>query len=189
LLADHFPKLQKIPPLSWIDSRIEVRSSSIHGKGIFATAPIQQGEVVIIWGGTLFTLEDIHAGKAAEHSYAAIHEGVFLGHTCEQGNSADDFMNHSCDPNIWMVNEITWAARRNINTGEEVTCDCAMYWGPDEDEPAEWECHCDSALCRKVFTTQDWQRTELHERYGCHFAPYINEHISQLHEINKGELS
>lgn len=97
---------QRILPQSWIDSRIEVRSSPIHGRGIFATSPIQQGEVVIIWGGTLFSLDDIRAGKAVEHSYAAIREEIFLGHTREQGNSADDYMNHSCDPNIWMINEI-----------------------------------------------------------------------------------
>lgn len=178
--------LQGIQPLSWIDSRIEVRLSPIHGRGIFATAPIQQGEVVIIWGGTLFTLDDVRAGKAVEHSYAAIGEGVFLGHTCEQGNSADDYMNHSCDPNIWMTNEITWGARRDINADDEITADFAMYWEPDEEEWKPWACHCGSALCRKIFTSQDWRRVELHERYGNHFSPYIGGCIRRLRET-KGD--
>jgi uncharacterized protein len=182
MLTDYSILLQELPSLSWTDSRLEVRPSPMHGKGLFATAPIQQGEVVIIWGGALFTLEDIRAGKAVEHSYAAIREGIFLGHPYEQGNNADDFMNHSCDPNIWMINEITWAARRNISTGEEVTADYAMYWGCDGDEWVKWECHCDSSLCRKVFTTDDWQRVDLQERYGDHFAPYIREDIRQLRE-------
>jgi uncharacterized protein len=180
MLTVQFLTLQEIPPLSWIDPRIEVRSSPIHGKGIFATAPIQQGEVVIVWGGTLFTPEDIQAGKAAEHSYAAIRDGIFLGHPSEQGNSAEDFMNHSCDPNIWMTNEITWVARRDISTGDELTADLAMYWEPDEEEWKPWECHCGSALCRKVFTSRDWRRVELHERYGNHFSPYIFDRIVHL---------
>ena len=182
MTTDNSIPLQEIRPLSWTDSRLEVRSSPIHGKGLFATAPIRQGEVVIIWGGSLFTAEDIRAGKAAEHSYAAIREGIFLGHPCELGNSTDDFMNHSCDPNIWMTNEITWVARRDISTGEEVTGDCAMYWEPDEEEWEPWECHCGSTLCRKVFTSRDWRQVELHERYGNHFMPYINERIKRLGE-------
>lgn len=166
---------QEIQKRSWIDPRIEVRSSHIHTNGMFANAPIQPGEVVIIWGGKLFTLEDIQAGRAAEHSYTAIRRGIFLGHSIEQGNSTDDYMNHSCDPNIWMINETTWVARRNINPGDEVTGDFAMFWGDDGDERAMWECHCGSSLCRKVFTVDDWQLAELQERYGNHFAPYILE--------------
>jgi hypothetical protein len=185
MLTEKSIPLQVIPSLSWTDPRLEVRSSPIHNKGLFATAPIQEGEVVIIWGGTLYTLEDIQAGKAAERSYAAIREGIFLGHPIELGNSADDFMNHSCDPNIWMINEITWVARWDISTGEEVTGDYVMYWEPDEAEWKPWECHCGSALCRKIFTSRDWRWVELQERYSNHFLPYINEHIKRLREMER----
>jgi len=182
MLTNGVLTVQKISPRSWVDARLEVRSSPIHGKGIFANAPIQQGEIVIVWGGILFTLEDIRAGKALEHSYTAIGEGIYLGHTSEQGNSVDDYINHSCDPNVWLVNEITLVARRDISVGDEVTADFVMYWEPDEEESDPWECHCGSALCRKVFTSRDWRRVELHERYGNHFSPYINERIRRLRE-------
>ena len=127
-------------------------------------------------------MEDIRVGKALEHSYAAIGEGIFLGHTSEQGKSVNDYINHSCDPNTWLVNEITLVARRDISAGEEVTIDFVMYWEPDDEECQPWECHCGSALCRKVFTSRDWRREELHERYGNHFSPYINERIRRLRE-------
>jgi uncharacterized protein len=173
---------KKIPPQSWIDARIEVRPSSIHGKGMFANATIQKGEVVIVWGGTLFTLEEILAGKALEHSYTAVADGVFLGHTREHGYSADDYMNHSCDPCIWFADEITLVARRLIRAGDEVTADIAMFWGPDEKEKKTWKCCCGSAPCRKVVTSEDWRRIDLHERYGHHFSPYISENIERLNK-------
>lgn len=182
MLTNHLLTVQEIPPQSWIDPRLEVRSSPIHGRGIFTNAAIQQGEVIIIWGGTLFTLEDIQAGKALEHSYAAIGEGIYLGHTSEQGNSVDDYINHSCDPTVWMVNEITLVARRDMSADDEVTADFVMYWEPDDEERPRWECHCGSALCRKVFTSRDWRRVDLQERYGNHFSPYINERIKRLRE-------
>ena len=172
--------LQEILPLSWTDSRIEVRSSPIHGKGVFAKSNIQKGEVVAIWGGNLFTLEDIRAGKALIHSITAIGEGLFLGHTSEQGYSADDHVNHSCDPNLWLSDGLKVITRRDINTNGELFLDYAMYWGPEEEVLISWECNCGSTLCRKIFTSQDWQRTELHKRYGNHFTPFINEHIRQL---------
>jgi len=177
--TDPSPLLLAVPPRSKIDPRLEARPSPIHGTGVFATANIRAGEIIIVWGGTLFTWEEIKAGKALEHSYCTIHEGVILGHTPEQGYSVDDFTNHSCDPNAWMVDEITLAARRDIKVGEEVTADLAMWWDLDE-ESVSWECNCGTALCRKTFTSRDWRRPELHERYGNHFLPYINERIKQL---------
>ena len=184
MLAEHPSTAQTFRSRSWTDPRLTVHSSRIHGCGLFACAPIAQGEIVIIWGGELFTLEDVQSGRAAEHSYAAIREGIFLGHPAELGNTPDDFMNHSCDPNLWMIGETTWAARRDIRPGEEVTGDCAMYWGPDGDGSMRWDCHCGSALCRKAFTTDDWRRPDLHARYGDHFAPYINERIRQLRHLD-----
>ncbi|MCE1253511.1 MAG: SET domain-containing protein-lysine N-methyltransferase [Anaerolineae bacterium] len=172
--------LKEIHHESWIDPRIEMRSSTIHGRGIFATADIQQGETVIIWGGEFFTSDEILAGKAVDHSYTIFDKDLYLGHSHEQGNSIDDFMNHSCDPNIWMLDAVTWAARRDISAGEEITADCAMYWGPEEDVLIRWQCRCGSNNCRKHFTSLDWQLPELHERYGRHFSDYVNAHIDRL---------
>jgi len=104
-------------PKSWIDPRVEVRSSIIEGKGMFAREPIKKGDVVVIWGGTLMTEEDIKAGKARRHSIAAIDEGLYLAGLPNEGDSPDDFMNHSCDPNVWMKDEVTLVARRDTQAG------------------------------------------------------------------------
>lgn len=180
--TNHSILLLEIPPLSKNDQRLEVRPSPIHGKGVFTNAKIQKDEVVMVWGGTLFTPEDIQAGKALEHSYCAIEDGIILGHTPQHGYSVDDYINHSCDPNVWMANEITLIARRDIDAAEELTADLVMWWEPDDDSIPAWECYCGTALCRKIFTSRDWRRPELHERYGDHFLPYINERIRWLRE-------
>lgn len=172
--------IRKIKPTSWIDPRLEARESPIHGRGVFTKNKITEGEIVIIWGGTLYSPEDIRAGKATEHSWAAIADGIYLGHPIEQGNSTDDFVNHSCDPNVWMLDEITLAARRDIAPEEEITADLVMWWEPDEEDVASWGCNCGLPNCRKIFTSRDWRITELQEKYKEHFVPYINERIEQL---------
>ena len=71
-------------PTDWIDPRIEVRPSSIHGQGMFATAPIEQGQVVTIWGGTLLLTEGDIAGQKAHqwrakgYVWSTIGEGLYL---------------------------------------------------------------------------------------------------------------
>jgi transcription elongation factor len=57
---------------SWVDPRIAIREAPGRGKGSFALAPIGAGEIVTIWGGQVFTLAEIQAGKARKKSLVAI---------------------------------------------------------------------------------------------------------------------
>ena len=174
-------------PTDWIDPRIEVRPSPIHGKGMFATAPIEKGQVVTIWGGTLLlTEEDIATSKRARdwqakgYIWGTIGEGLYLARLLGPGEQdLTDFINHSCDPNVWMQDEVTLEARRDIAIGEELTIDYAMFEG-SEDWVPPWACLCGSACCRGEFTGQDWRRKDLQERYRDHFSPFINERIRRL---------
>jgi hypothetical protein len=36
-------------PDSWLDPRLELRPSAIHGRGTFATAPVAARETVAVW--------------------------------------------------------------------------------------------------------------------------------------------
>lgn len=116
--------------------------------------------------------DDILAGRAKPNTVALIGEGVYLAGLPEEPWSPDDFMNHSCDPNVWMDDEVTLSARRDVGEGEELTADYVL-WGSDGD----WSCACDSPLCRGRVTTEDWRLPELQERYEGHFSPFIGRRI------------
>ena len=170
----------------WIDPRVEIRQSPIQGKGMFASAPIKQGEVVNIWGGTLLlTEEDIAGDQAKEwrakgYVWATIGEGLYLAALLnEDEEDLTNFINHSCDPNVWMKDEVTLVTRRDIVVGEELTIDYAMGEGTEE-WVGPWECRCGSELCRGRYTGSDWRQKELQERYQNHFSPFICERIRRL---------
>lgn len=167
---------------SWIDPRIEIRDSPTGGKGMFAREPIKKGEVVIIWGGTVFTEKEKKKSLIKKHTTIGIAEGLYLGHRLDEPDVPDQFLNHSCDPNLWMKDEVTLIARRNIAKGEEITADYAM-WTTDEDWAMKEPCKCGSSLCRQKITGDDWKLKELHGRYKEHFAPFINERIKKLESI------
>jgi len=177
---------RKYRPSDWIDPRIEIRPSPIEGRGMFASAPIKQGEVVTVWGGTLLLTEEDIAGERARewqdrgYVWATIGEGLYLASLPGEGKEdLTNLINHSCDPNVWMHGEVTLVARRDINVGEELTIDYAMFEG-DEEWAAPWECRCGSELCRGGHTGRAWRRRELQERYRSRFSPFINERIQRL---------
>ena len=173
-------------PSDWIDPRIVIRPSSIQGKGMFATAPIRQGEVVSIWGGSLLlSREDIDGDKAEAwrakgYVWAAIDEGLFLAARLPAGEQdLTHFINHACEPNVWMRDEVTLIARKEIHKGEELTIDYALFEA-DENWVSAFTCRCGSRVCRGRVTGKDWRLRELQVCYEDHFSPFINRRIQKL---------
>jgi hypothetical protein len=171
---------------SWIDPRVGVRASSLHGRGVFATEGIGAGEAVVIWGGTVFTEEEVRAGRVRRGSVSAIDEGLYLAGRVDDEPDVDDFTNHSCDPNVWMLDEVTLVARREIEPGEELTADYAL-WEAEEGWVCRWECRCGSSRCRGRVTGQDWRSRELQERYRGHFSPFIERRIDRLSDGERAD--
>jgi ribosomal protein S18 acetylase RimI-like enzyme len=147
---------------------------------MFALAPIGAGESLVVWGGQVFTLDDINAGKAALGSPVAIGEELYLGSPAgaydRERDDRGDFINHSCDPNVWMADEVTQVARRDIARGEELTMDYAMIEA-DESDVKLWQCNCGSSLCRGRVTGADWRLPALQSRYLGQFSPFLNRRI------------
>ncbi len=143
---------------------------------MFAVRAIAKGEVVLKWGGTVYSKAEIKAGKAKPGTISVLAEGLYLADPPDTTTAVDYHINHSCDPNLWMRDEITLTARCDIAPGEELTVDYALW----ECDPS-WSldpCRCGSPLCRHRITGDDWRRADLQARYVGHFVPYINCMIS-----------
>ncbi len=167
-------------PFTWCDTRLELKPSPTHGKGLFATSLIRRDEIVIVWGGTLYTqqdLADISAGKikVEPFSYSFIEEDIMMA---APPDGLDYFINHSCDPNVWMSNNVTVVARRDILPGEEIRGDYAV-WEAEADYVLT-PCNCGSTLCRGRITGNDWMLPELQKLYENHFLPYISRRIANF---------
>ena len=165
-------------PTTWYDPRAEVRASPTQGMGMFASRPIYRGEIVVRIGGSVMTEEEFREYISTVSRYNAVQIGEGL-HLIDVPTSPGG-MNHSCDANLWMGDEVTVVARRDIAVGEELTQDYALYTA----SPA-WTmqpCCCGTPVCRKVITGNDWQIPEVQARYQDHFSPFLNERIRRLRE-------
>ena len=163
-------------PSTWFHPALETAPSPIHGTGLFTTAPIPAGEVVMIWGGDVYSRDDLVSGRVPGGcSYSFIDDDVLM---TGPEDGMDYFVNHSCDPNVWMADEVTIVARRDIAPGEEITGDYAV-WEGDPGVLVE-QCACGSPDCRGRITGEDWNRQELQSRYQGHFMPYIARRFERM---------
>jgi hypothetical protein len=160
---------------SYRSPKTAVRPSRIVGRGLFADAPIAQGEIVCVKGGHLLTKAEFANYKgAANDAELQIAADLFLAPTTEaEFEGVMMFLNHSCEPNVGVQGQIVFVAMRDVAAGEELTLDYAMI---DHDtEPMT--CRCGAAGCRGIITGQDWRKPELQQKYGSYFAWYLLEKI------------
>ncbi len=148
---------------------------------MFACQPIREGEAISIVGGMILTDSDFEAFQSGHPIYNAIQiaEGLHLVEQPEITQTLDGCMNHSCNSNVWMANEVTLVARWDIAAREEITVDYALFttqpnWTLDN------PCHCGSPHCRHVITGNDWKLKNVQESYRHHFSPFINRRIDKL---------
>ena len=144
----------------------------IEGKGLVATGFIAKGEVVSRLEPNQRTYRiDYILGLSDEQQDAYMHycyqcdeENV----VCEDGD--EKYMNHSCDPNTWWLDDETMVARRDIQADEELTYD---YATTDVDIPFEMKCECGSDLCRGTIRHTDHLIPEWQDRFG----EYLPKHV------------
>ena len=172
-------------PQTWRDPRIEIRESPISGVGMFARESIESGEIVCIVGGRVMAASEFDLFQATHslYSFIQIDETSYLVEDLEMAGCVYASMNHSCDSSTWMDDDVTLVARRDIESGEEVTVDYALFttqsnWILDR------RCRCGSPHCRRIITGDDWRREDVQERYGGHFSPFIKRRIESRQKGN-----
>lgn len=161
----------------WLNPKINIQSSSITGKGIFANSKIERGEKIVVWGDEY--TNKMGADEVCKKNMLVMQwdDDLYSYEVC--GENDGYFINHSCDPNAWLADAFTVVAMRNIMSHEEITADYAI-WEADENYISEWECKCGSSLCRGRITGIDWKNPNLQKRYKDHFSPLLNKRIQRL---------
>ena len=137
---------------TWFDPRLAGGPSVIHRTGLFASTPIRAGEVVMVWGGTAWSRAQLDAGEVPPCSFSFIDDDLLLAGP-EDG--LDYFVNHSCDPSVWMADEVTVVSRRDIASGDEITGDYALWESDDAYLVEACTCAITNSEARGVYNITD----------------------------------
>jgi len=118
--------------------KVLVKDSGRHGLGVFAISPIHRGEPILDFTGPRKTREELQEGEY----HLQIGEHLYLGASGE----ADDYVNHSCEPNAGFRGSLVLVAKRDIPAGEEITWDYST--AIDEPDFPGFPCQCGLSSCR-----------------------------------------
>ncbi len=137
--------------------RFQVRRSGVHGKGVFATTALHQGERIVEYTGERISWPEAlrrhpHDPAQPNHTfYFHIDDGCVID--ANVGGNSSRWINHSCAPNCEATQEgqrVFIQALRDIAPGEELFYD----YGLVIDEPltpelkADYACWCGHGTCR-----------------------------------------
>lgn len=139
---------------------IEVRSSSVHGLGVFARVKLRRNEVVGIYEGRRHKGDPTPRPDGLTYLFSLSDGGFIDG---GEGGNATRHINHSCEPNCWAQEfwgadglGVMIKARRAIKEGAELFLDYDLAVDPNEDL-ARYACYCAALTCRGSMVTPDAQ--------------------------------
>jgi SET domain-containing protein len=137
--------------------RIQVRRSGVHGKGVFAVAPIAKGEMLIEYTGEVISWPEAlrrhpHDPSDPNHTfYFHIDDKHVID--AKVGGNAARWINHACQPNCEadeIGGRVFIKALRAIRPGEELFYDYGLVieerYTPRLKK--QFECRCGSRKCR-----------------------------------------
>lgn len=136
---------------------IEVRNSAVHGRGVFALAPITKGTRIIEYLGERVShkaADDRYEDHDVNdnHTFLFIVDKNTVIDAAVDGNDAR-FINHQCEGNCESViayRRVFIDAARDIAAGEELGYDYEI--GREKDDPPNvdeiYACRCGSPKCR-----------------------------------------
>ena len=152
--------------------------SEISGRGLVAVDGISMGEVVAVKGGHIVTTQQLRSLPARlQNSDIQITDDLHLvALTDDEYEAVMLFINHSCEPNVGFAGNVVLVAMRDINAGEELTTDYALF----DDYEGFMDCMCGRPTCRRRVDGRDWMKPALQERYRGYFSWYLQRKMRSL---------
>ena len=151
------PQPEKGGPPIVTSSLVEVRNSPVHGRGVFAVAPIRKGTRILEYLGDRVSHEAADK-RYEDHDESDNHTFLFIVDkktVIDAGVGGNDarFINHQCEGNCESVIEncrVFIDAARDIEFGQELGYDYEI--GREKDDPPNvdeiYACRCGSPRCR-----------------------------------------
>jgi SET domain-containing protein len=147
------PRPPSSPPAG--GRRIQVRRSGVHGKGVFAVAPIPKGDVIIEYKGEVISWPEAlrrhpHDPTDPNHTfYFHIDDQNVID--AKYGGNAARWINHACAPNCEadeIDGRVFIKALRKLQPGEELDYGLTIDERYTPKLKKQYACRCGAKACR-----------------------------------------
>lgn len=152
-------------------NKIQVKSFSIEGKGVFATRDFAKGQMVCFFSGKKIGIAALKKNYAKK-TIRIDDPFQVSGRTYLLLDKPFAFMNHSCAPNGGFRGKTRLVALPDIHAGDEITFDYSLTeWSDDKAWGIDWlnewhfECSCSAKTCRKIVRMFPFLPAKTREKY------------------------
>jgi hypothetical protein len=118
------------------------------GKGVFVNQAITEGEVILNLTGPVISLQDVYLKGDKQCNPLQIADEVYV-----DLEPPGLLINHHCNPNCGIREDVYIVAIRDIEEGEEIFYDYSTTISEDFDEDGQefnMTCKCGDDTCRKM---------------------------------------
>lgn len=140
--------------------RIQVRSSGVHGRGVFALRPIAKGERIIEYKGEIISWSEAirrhpHDPLDPNHTFYFTLEDGSRVIDAKVGGNTSRWINHACQPNCRADEadgRVFIETLRRVSAGEELFYDYGLVI-KERHSPKlkrDYECRCGHRKCRRT---------------------------------------
>ncbi len=160
---------------------VDLKPSPIEGLGVFAARSFRTGErirrVNVVREVTRESAIREELDERVEHCAYPDGKVVLWG-------TPDRHVNHSCDPNAWLLYEgdvCFLVARREVEPGDEITCDYNINIA----DGTAWPCNCGAGRCRGEVVGDFFH---LPPQWQQEYRPLLAEWFVRRHRRRVAEL-
>lgn len=163
-------------------SDVEVKNSSIQGKGVYARKNFKKGSIVL-------EIDDSHVVKDINiltKEQFEFHCDYLSNGTIVLMQEPEVYINHSCNPNTYVktINGVRKVlAMRDIKNGEEITYDYAI----NGENAGTFDCKCGAKNCRKIYNGNFFKLPkDLQKKYLPYLDDwFVKDHIKEIETIKQ----
>lgn len=135
-----------------INKDTAVKEHNVHGLCRYAISDIPKDSVIFIAGGI-----------AIDNRETTWYKGLMIDKyyvlDLPNGSEYEAYVNHSCNPNVYIDGQIVFRALRDIQAGEFLGVDYGTFMLTIKDPIPK--CNCGSTNCRGTITGQDYKFLKL----------------------------
>lgn len=162
---------------------VEVKNSTIQGKGVYATKNFNEGEIVL-------EIDDSHVVNdvnSLTKEQFELHCDYLSNGLIILMQEPEVYINHSCDPNTYVktINGVRKVlAMREIKVGDEITYDYAI----NGENAGTFNCKCGAKNCRRIYNGNFFK---LSKELQLKYLPYLDDwfvqnHLSEIEKLKRG---
>lgn len=160
---------------NWTHPNLMVGEAVSGGLGVFTTAGVKAGELLVVFGGRVLTGAMVRGLVDTLDMTIQVEEDLFLMPVDLGRLGVAERLNHSCRPNAGFRDQISLEAMVDIPSGVQV---CMDYATCDARPHFVIQCRCGVSSCRGKVTGLDWSLREVQDRLLDHFQPFLRRRVA-----------